>query len=117
MPRHMPRIGTPRPSPTHELELEGVPERIGLAQPLVRLLSVEGRVDVPAACEDEPIAESEHVVEGLRDAGEGQWDPAGEHDRAREADPLVVAEVEEADRETDQRLPRPFHLDTYIRAV
>jgi hypothetical protein len=100
--------------PLDEVELERVAVRLGRAQALVRLLSVEPRVDVATAAEDKPVAQIEHVVEDLLDPRESHRGAAGERDRALEPDPLVVAEVVEADREADQRLPRPLHLDTYI---
>src|SRR5207247_7981263 len=46
-----------------ELELEGVPVRIGDCEELVRLLAVTARLDVPAAAEQDAAAGVEGIVE------------------------------------------------------
>ena len=101
-----------------ELELEGIAPRLGDAQVLGRRLAVEARVDVPAAAEQDPVAGVERVFEVAADARQHHPDAAGERQRLLEADAAVVAEVVQAQREADNRFPRPAgHADTYIRGL
>jgi hypothetical protein len=79
-----------------ELELERVANRLGRRQVLGRILAVPARVDVAV------------------DARKGEADPAGEGDRALEADPGVVAEVVQAEREPDHRFAPVAHHWTFL---
>ena len=66
-----------------------------------------------AAAEQDPVAGVERVFEVAVDARQHHPDAAGERQRPLEADAAVVAEVVQAQREADNRFPRPAgHADT-----
>ena len=95
-----------------QIELEGVPQRLGGRQVLGRLLAVAPGVDVAAAAEEDPVADFERVLEvPAVDAREREADAAGERDRPLEADAGVVAEVVQAEGEADHRFPRSRPID------
>ena len=101
-----------------ELELEGVAERLGRREVLGRLLPVARGVDVAAAAEEDPVAGVQRVLEVPVDAREREADAAGERDRPLVADPGVVAEVVQAQREADDRLLRSLLMpSTFISRV
>ena len=73
--------------PLDELELVGVAARLGRREVLRRLLSVEARLDVPAAAESDPVAGVEGIVEeGAVHARQDERDAAGERERTLEPD-------------------------------
>ena len=97
-----------------QLELEGVPNRLRRRQMLRGLLPVASRVDVAAAAEEDAVADVERVLDVAVDAREREPDPADERERPLEADPGVVAEVVQAEREADHRFARGRHDWTFL---
>jgi hypothetical protein len=91
-----------------ELELEGVASGIGDREQLVRLLAVPRRLDVAPSAEEDPVADGEGLPEALAvEPGQHEGNAARKSDRALMPHPGIVAEVEQAHRETDDRFSEP----------
>ena len=91
IPRHMPGWETPVERALNELELECIPQRIGRRQLGMRLLTVTTRLDIAAAAEDDPVADLEDVLEVVvPDAGQREWQAAGEGDGRLEPNTGVI---------------------------
>ena len=97
-----------------QLELELVAQRLGRREVLGRLLPVAARVDVAPAAEEDAVADVERILQVAVHPRERKPDAAHERQRPLEADPGVVAEVVQAEREADHRFALAAHYWTFL---